>query len=269
MELDNRSMAPVSEFGGQISHIGGAASAIGGHHTKNQRSDGMSNHGLGSFLDTETDLAFREAQRKKTIEKRRLRQPELKLNVVEICILPKDDEEEKDTKTKQVEEMMYKLAGGDIEHYGLQNPKKRQQVRNTNMTTKNAMKKSTLNQNIHKTSETNRFTRNVYTRQMTQLEADNQNQQSEVLRQGGTHQGKGPFMPKPMNPTTKKFTRDGHHSIYSDLGTESIPEQPDQEASDSETEEFNKLFAQQKKINQLNKTQKEMDKSRRQDTSPD
>ena len=61
MELDNRSMAPVSEFGGTISHIGGTTSAIGGHHTKNQRSDGMSNHGLGSFLDTETDLAFREA----------------------------------------------------------------------------------------------------------------------------------------------------------------------------------------------------------------
>ena len=131
MELDSRSIAPISDIGG-ISAIGGAPSAIGGHHTKNQRSDGLSNAGLGSFLDTETDIAFREAQRRKVIEQRRLRQPELKLNVVEICILPKEDEEEKNSKTNKVEEMMYQLAGGDIEHYNLKNPKKRQQVKNKN-----------------------------------------------------------------------------------------------------------------------------------------
>ena len=131
MELDSRSIAPISDIGG-ISAIGGAPSAIGGHHTKNQRSDGLSNAGLGSFLDTETDIAFREAQRRKVIEQRRLRQPELKLNVVEICILPKEDEEEKNSKTNKVEEMMYQLAGGDIQHYNLKNPKKRQQVKNKN-----------------------------------------------------------------------------------------------------------------------------------------
>ena len=71
MELDSRSIAPPSEFGGPISNIGGAPSIIGGHHIKNQRSDGLTNDGLGSFLDTETDIAFREAQRRKVIEQRR------------------------------------------------------------------------------------------------------------------------------------------------------------------------------------------------------
>ena len=64
-----------------------------------------------------------------------------------------------------------------------------------------------------------------------------------MLRQGGgTTPAKGLSIPKPMNPT-KKFTRDGHTSVLSDMDyTESIMEQPDEEV-DSETEEFNKMYA--------------------------